>query len=89
MAKGLEYTQQELEGMKMAQLIPLTTGDVSRVFMEFFLRKKPGGAPTKTKSGKLVYVGGKAGGFIFKGEPYLVAYDMYIQEAQKESKAPQ
>ena len=83
MAKALGYTQQEMEGMKMSQLIPLSPSAVSRAFMELFFRKEKGGLPTRTKDGKVVYVGGVAGGFIFKSEPYMVAYKMYTRPIEE------
>ena len=87
MAKGLGYAQQEVEDMKMSKFLPWKSISVSRIFMEFFLRKGKQEGPTLTKDGKLVYVGGKAKGILFGGEPYLVGYDMYIRPA-KEGEIP-
>ena len=71
LAKGLEYTQEELQDKKVSDMITLDLAVASVMMMSFFLRKGKQKAPAKTKSGKKVFVGGRAIGFIYEKEPYL------------------
>ena len=82
-SNSLGYTQEEVQDMKLSKSIIWDSKFISRSFMEFFFRKGKQGAPTRAKDGRVVYVGGQAGGFIFKGEPYLVGYNMYIRPVKE------
>ena len=81
LAQSFGYTQQETQDLKMSKIIPWDNASVSRSLMEFFLHKGIQGAPTLTKDGKIVYIGGHAFAFVFEGEPYLGGYKMFCKEA--------